>query len=113
MPHSRVFGSLGNHDSVPGDVYYGGNEGGDGEQSWEYNNLTNMWAGDLNHDPAALANLKRGGYFAAEAVATPAADGSDGGSGGMGLVVLSLNINYWSTQNSAAAKANSSAQLEG
>ena len=65
LPKAKVYGSLGNHDSVPvripasgfgalaclrrgcvraqGDVYYGGNAGGNGSQSWEYNNLTAQW----------------------------------------------------------------------
>lgn len=40
FPNARVMGSLGNHDSVPGDVYYAG-----AEQAWEYDNLTDLWYG--------------------------------------------------------------------
>lgn len=97
---TKVFGSLGNHDSAPGDVYYGGNDGGNGKQSWEYNNLTALWADDVGEDPLIAKTIRRGGYYASRA-ATP------------GLTVISLNINYWVVQNPEAGKAGSSAAMEG
>lgn len=99
LPSTKIFGSLGNHDSVPGDVYYGLNDDGNGLQSWEYNNLTALWGGDIGSERAGLSTLKRGGYYATRPL--------------KGLTVISLNINYWVKQNSELAKANSSAQLEG
>lgn len=99
LPSAKIFGSLGNHDSVPGDVYYGMNDDGNGAQSWEYNNLTTLWGGDIGEERAGLSTLKRGGYYATRPT--------------MGLTVISLNINYWVKQNSEMNKANSSAQLEG
>ena len=93
LPSTRVLGSLGNHDSVPGDVYYGANDDGDGLQSWEYNNLTALWGPDLGlrtTNPAALKTLQRGGYYSVQVVP--------------GLTVVSLNINYWVKQNPEAAK---------
>lgn len=97
---TKVFGSLGNHDSVPGDVYYGANDDGKGQQSWEYNNLTALWADDVGDDPRSAETIRRGGYFASHAAAP-------------GLTVISLNINYWVVQNPEAAKAGSSAAAEG
>lgn len=90
---TRIFGSLGNHDSVPGDVYYGLNDDGKGQQSWEYNNLTVLWGAEVGTDTATTATLKRGGYYSSQAA--------------KGLTVISLNINYWVVQNSEAAKAGS------
>ena len=86
LPAAKVLGSLGNHDSVPGDVFYGGNENGNGSQSWLYNNLTGLWGADVG--PGGLGTLKRGGYFST--VAAP------------NLTVISLNVNYWVHMNSAA-----------
>ena len=74
----RVFGSLGNHDSVPGDVF-----AGTAGQAWQYTNLSALWAPDLGHDKAALATVLKGGFFTTRP--TP------------GLTVISLNINYWCT----------------
>jgi hypothetical protein len=88
---TRVLGSLGNHDSVPGDVF-----GGTAGQAWMYRNLSALWAPDLADDAAALATVLQGGWFAAR----PAA----------GLTVVSLNINYWCTYangDGAAALAES------
>eukprot|EP00937_MAST-01D_sp_MAST-1D-sp2_P004275 g4275.t1 len=100
-PATRVFGSLGNHDSAPGDVFYGMNDGGKGQQSWQLENLTALWSGDLGlgADPAARDTLRRGGYYAVRAAA--------------GLVVLSLNVNYWVSQNPQAVLQNSTAAQEG
>ena len=99
---TKVFGSLGNHDSVPGDVYYGANDDGKGQQSWEYNNLTELWADDVGSasDPSIAQTIRRGGYYASRTAAT-------------GLTVVSLNINYWVVQNPEAAKPGSSAAAEG
>ena len=99
LPSTKIFGSLGNHDSVPGDVYYGFNDDGKGSQSWEYNNLTALWGADIGSERAGLSTLRRGGYYATRPME--------------GLTVISLNINYWVTQNSEMSKANSSAQREG
>jgi hypothetical protein len=79
---------------VPGDVYYAG-----ADQAWEYDNLTTLWAPDLDHSADALATLKRGGYFSAQPVA--------------GLTVLSLNINYWATMNPQLDHNTSLAYAEG
>eukprot|EP01050_Picozoa_sp_SAG11_P025722 SAG11_NODE_5903_length_1437_cov_1.684604_1_plen_343_part_10 len=99
LPSAKIFGSLGNHDSVPGDLYYGMNDNGNGSQSWEFNNLTDLWGGDIGTERAGISTLRRGGYYATRPT--------------KGLTVISLNINYWVKQNPAVAKANSSAQLEG
>lgn len=80
--------------SVPGDVYYAGPE-----QAWEYDNLTALWAPDLDHNPDALATVTKGGYFAAQPLP--------------GLTVLSLNINYWVTMNSQATSNTTLAHAEG
>jgi hypothetical protein len=98
-PSTKVFGSLGNHDSVPGDIYYGLNDDGKGQQSWEYNNLTELWGADVGRDPATLATIRRGGYYSSRAA--------------KGLTVISLNINYWVVQNSEASKPGSTAEAEG
>jgi hypothetical protein len=99
LPHAKVLGSLGNHDSAPGDVFYGGNENGDGKQSWEYNNLTALWGKELDGNPSGLQSLKRGGYYST--VVAP------------NLTVISLNINYWVEQNPQASANGSSAEAEG
>jgi len=99
----RVFGSLGNHDSAPGDVFYGMNDGGAGRQSWQYENLTALWGEDLGlngGNPAARDTLRRGGYYSVPAAAP-------------GLTVVSLNINYWVLQNPEAVKPTSTAAQEG
>jgi hypothetical protein len=105
LPATRAFGSLGNHDSAPGDVFYGMNDEpapGGGRQSWQYENLTALWAADLGlpADAAAEATLRRGGYYAVAGAAP-------------GLTVISLNVNYWVLQNPEAAKPNSTAAREG
>ena len=80
---NRVFGVLGNHDLVPGDSCYG-----TPKMSWLYQNLTELWADDLNHDPTALATLAKGGYYATNVLGAS----SD-------LRVIALNTNYFSTLN--------------
>ena len=75
FPRSSIIGSFGNHDSSPGDVYYG-----DARQSWLYDNVSaSLWGADL--DASERVSLQRGGYFAH--------------SYREGLTVVALNINYW------------------
>ena len=47
--------------AAPGDVFYGGNEHGNGSQSWLYNNLTALWGPDVG--TGGLSGIQRGGYF--------------------------------------------------
>lgn len=68
------------------------------KQSWLYGNLTGLWAPDVGHDSAALATIKRGGYYATNP--TPK------------LTVVSLNVNFWVDQN-PAAKTDAGAKAEG
>jgi 3',5'-cyclic AMP phosphodiesterase CpdA len=75
-------------------VYYAG-----ADQAWEYDNLTALWAADLDHNVEALATVKRGGYFSAQPV--------------HGLTVLSLNINYWAIMNSQVHTNTTLAYAEG
>ena len=87
MPaRTRIFGSLGNHDSVPGNSY-----GGTTSQAWQYTNLSSMWAPDLQNDPSALATVLLGGWFATQAAP--------------GLTVVSLNVNYWCTYDNGNGAA--------
>ena len=78
--NSRVFGTLGNHDVVPGDVCKGTSE-----MKWLYETLTEIWADDLNNEPAALSTLLKGGYYSTNA--------------GNNLQVISLNTNYLTLLN--------------
>ena len=90
---TRAFGSLGNHDSVPGDVF-----GDTAGQAWMYTNLSALWAPDLAHKASALSTVVQGGWFATQP--TP------------GLTVISLNTNYWCTyQNTGASAALAEAQF--
>ena len=92
LPSASIIGSFGNHDSSPGDVYYG-----DSRQAWLYSNVSaSLWGMGL--DASELKSLERGGYFAHSYV--------------KGLTVVSLNINYWVTQNSQATDPNSTAAAE-
>lgn len=86
MPGVPILGSLGNHDSSPGDIFQD-TEG----QAWLYTNLTSLWGPDLGHDTDALASVTKGGYFAVRPAKTTH------------LTVISLNINYWCSFNKAAA----------
>ena len=101
LPGAKVFGCLGNHDSHPGDVFFGttGDCPVDKCQKWQYDNLTALWGPDLGNDPAALATLKKGAYYATQPM--------------KGLTVVALNIQYWDTQNSQIADKTSSAYAEG
>lgn len=93
FPHAKLIGSFGNHDSSPGDVYYG-----DERQAWLYENVTeSLWGVGL--EPSDAVPLKRGGYYAVQVLE--------------GLTVVSLNINLWVTQNPEATNPNSSAAAEG
>ena len=56
-----------------------------------------LWAPDVGHDSAALATIKRGGYYATNP--TPK------------LTVVSLNVNFWVDQN-PAAKTDAGAKAE-
>ena len=94
LPHATMLGSLGNHDASPGDVVYG-----DARQSWLFDHVAALWAPDLQHEPAALASVRKGGWFATRPVA--------------GLTVISLNINYWETQNPETKDPASSASKLG
>ena len=76
LPNATILGTLGNHDASPGDVVYG-----DSRQSWLYDHCAALWAPDLQHEPGALASVRKGGWFATRPVP--------------GLTVISLNINYW------------------
>ena len=91
LPGPRVFGCFGNHDSSPGDVFFGPD--GD-QQGWLYGNVSELWAGDLA-DPGATASLRLGGYYATRLLP--------------GLVVASLNINYWVGMNPEARSNGTSA----
>jgi hypothetical protein len=95
LPTSRLYGSLGNHDSVPGDIFHAGGPGGG--QAWLYDNLTSLWADDVAREAPALATLKQGGYFATRAAP--------------GLTVISLNVNYWCTFAPADAAPSGEAQF--
>eukprot|EP01052_Picozoa_sp_SAG31_P031311 SAG31_NODE_3305_length_4438_cov_5.790505_1_plen_398_part_00 len=90
---ARLYGSLGNHDSVPGDKFYAA-----AAQAWQYKNLTSLWAHDLAHDPIALATVKEGGYYATRAAP--------------GLTVISLNVNYWCTFAPPETASSAEAQFD-
>ena len=60
FPDAKILGSLGNHDLAPGDLCTTGPDG----QAWQLDNLTATWGVDLDLEIAALATLKRGGYYA-------------------------------------------------
>lgn len=96
MPNVPIFGSLGNHDSVPGDVYYGGVR-----QRWLYDELVNIWAASVGTRGPAVDTLQRGGYYAVSHPTVP------------GLTVVSLNVNYHVFQNPEASDVNSLAYSEG
>ena len=74
MPGAKLMGCLGNHDSAPGDVFYGTEE-----QGWQYKNLTALWGPDLQHDQASLATVLAGGYYSTRPLP--------------GLTVIGLNVN--------------------
>ena len=94
LPNATVLGTLGNHDAAPGDVFYGTTR-----QAWLYNHLGQVWADDLGHDSSALASVRKGGWYATRPV--------------KGLTVISLNINYWETQNPQTADSSSEASKLG
>ena len=94
LPNATVLGALGNHDAVPGDVYYG-----TARQGWLYNHLAKVWGPDLAHEPEALASVRKGGWFSTQPIP--------------GLTVISLNINYWQTLNPQTADPTSSASKLG
>ena len=56
-PAVLVFPSLGNHDSVPGDVYVGSDD-----MQWLYGNMTSTFADVLDDD--AKATVQLGGWYA-------------------------------------------------
>lgn len=77
----RMFGTLGNHDLVPGDLAFGTEA-----MAWLYTKLAELWGPDLGWDEAALETLRIGGYYSV--LAAP------------DLTVISLNTNYLVWMNS-------------
>ena len=94
-PNAVVYGSLGNHDTTPGDIYYGTNE-----MQWLYNNLTKIFGNDFSNDKEALSTLLHGGWYV-----TPVTSITTG----PGLYIIALNTNYWTTLNSQLTNTSSEA----
>ncbi len=89
VPGVRIYGTLGNHDSAPGDVFTGTED-----MAWLYTHIAHLWADDLGNDVDALSTLTKGGYYAVRAASN--------------LTIISLNTNYLSETN-PQMKSNTSA----
>lgn len=90
-----VYGVLGNHDTTPGDVYYGTED-----MQWLYSNLTRIFGDDFSNDNAAIASLLHGGWYC-----TPVSSVTTG----PGLYIIGLNTNYWTTLNPQLTNTSSEA----
>lgn len=78
FPDTPVFSSIGNHESFPVNMYEG-----HPYDSWLYDPISQLWAPYLPEN--AIPTLQYGGYYAAHAFP--------------GLVVVSLNTNFYSSDD--------------
>jgi hypothetical protein len=94
-PSLPLFGSFGNHDSSPGDVW-----DSTSAMSWLLKPSLDFFGKDFSTDTAALATLLKGGYYTTNSPLS-------------GLRIISLNTNYWASTNPLLTNTSSEAYLLG